>query len=161
MNYNSVLAEFIQDISAPNSAYKDRDFMGSYEEYLEILSKSSTLYIGNLSFYTTEEQIYEFFRTVAPIKRIIMGLDRVMKTPCGFCFIEFHTHEDASQAKLCLNGLKLDERIVRIDFDHGFAEGRQYGRGKHGGQVRDEYREDFDPGRGGWGFQTDKQSINQ
>ena len=30
--------------------------------------------------------------------------------------------------------------------------GRQYGRGKSGGQVRDEYREDYDTGRGGWGM---------
>ena len=33
----------------------------------------------------------------------------------------------------------------------GFQEGRQFGRGKHGGQVRDEYRTDYDPGRGGYG----------
>lgn len=33
----------------------------------------------------------------------------------------------------------------------GFVEGRQYGRGKSGGQVRDEYRNDFDHGRGGYG----------
>ena len=30
-------------------------------------------------------------------------------------------------------------------------EGRQYGRGKSGGQVRDEYRTDYDLGRGGYG----------
>jgi nuclear cap-binding protein subunit 2 len=32
-----------------------------------------------------------------------------------------------------------------------FQEGRQYGRGKSGGQVRDEYREEYDEGRGGLG----------
>ena len=30
-------------------------------------------------------------------------------------------------------------------------EGRQYGRGKSGGQVRDEFRDDYDAGRGGFG----------
>ncbi len=50
-----------------------------------------------------------------------------------------------------IGGTKLDERIVRTDLDPGFEEGRQYGRGKSGGQVRDEYREDFDEGRGGLG----------
>ena len=50
-----------------------------------------------------------------------------------------------------LSGLKLDERIVRVDWDGGFVEGRQYGRGRSGGQVRDEYRQDFDAARGGWG----------
>jgi len=52
-----------------------------------------------------------------------------------------------------LGGLKLDERFIRVDFDWGFVEGRQYGRGRSGGQVRDEHRIDFDPGRGGYGGQ--------
>ena len=46
---------------------------------------------------------------------------------------------------------RLDDRIVRTDWDAGFVEGRQYGRGKSGGQVRDEYRTDYDAGRGGYG----------
>lgn len=50
-----------------------------------------------------------------------------------------------------INGTRLDDRIVRVDWDAGFIEGRQYGRGKSGGQVRDEYRTDFDSGRGGYG----------
>ena len=33
----------------------------------------------------------------------------------------------------------------------GFAEGRQFGRGKSGGQVREEVRQDYDSGRGGLG----------
>jgi hypothetical protein len=78
----------------------------------------------------------------------------------------------------------MDDRPVRVDFDWGFKEGRQYGRGRSGGQarlcllccgsgcclleercligaglthgcvgwqVRDEYRTDWDAGRGGFG----------
>lgn len=41
-------------------------------------------------------------------------------------------------------GTRLDDRVVRVDWDAGFIEGRQYGRGKSGGQVRDEYRTDYD-----------------
>ena len=55
-----------------------------------------------------------------------------------------------------ISGTKLDERIVRCDLDAGYKEGRQFGRGKSGGQVRDEHREDYDPGRGGWGAQAQK-----
>ena len=53
---------------------------------------------------------------------------------------------------------RLDDRIVRTDWDAGFVEGRQYGRGKSGGQVRDEYRTDYDAGRGGYG-QIVKQKL--
>jgi len=45
----------------------------------------------------------------------------------------------------------LDDREIRIDFDWGFVDGRQFGRGRSGGQVRDEYRTNFDSGRGGYG----------
>jgi nuclear cap-binding protein subunit 2 len=70
------------------SSYRDIRFEGSFEEQEELLAKSSTIYVGNLSFYTTEEQIYELFSKCGDIKRIIMGLDRNNKTPCGFCFVE-------------------------------------------------------------------------
>lgn len=50
-----------------------------------------------------------------------------------------------------VSGTKLDERVIRCDLDPGYRDGRQYGRGRSGGQVRDEYRQEYDPGRGGWG----------
>lgn len=103
------------------------------------------------SFYTTEEQVYELFTKVGEIKRLVMGLDRFSKTPCGFCFVEYYTHQDALDCMKYIGGTKLDERVIRTDLDPGFEEGRQYGRGRSGGQVRDEYREDFDEGRGGLG----------
>jgi len=61
---------------------------GTVEDLVRELATSTTLYVGNLSFYTTEEQIYEIFSKCGEIKRIIMGLDRNTKTPCGFCFVE-------------------------------------------------------------------------
>ncbi|KAI1302565.1 nuclear cap-binding protein subunit 2 [Xylaria venustula] len=115
------------------------------------LKNATTLYVGNLSFYTTEEQVYELFSKCGEIKRLIMGLDKFQKTPCGFCFVEYYTHQDALDCLKYIGGTKLDERIIRTDLDPGFEEGRQYGRGKSGGQVRDEYRDDFDEGRGGLG----------
>jgi nuclear cap-binding protein subunit 2 len=92
------------------------------------------------------------------VKRIIMGLDRntryatltiiahsqfsltcpspPFRTPCGFCFVEFYTHAEALASMRYISGTKLDERIIRCDLDLGYREGRQFGRGKSGGQVR-------------------------
>lgn len=56
-----------------------------------------------------------------------MGLDRYNKTPCGFCFVEYYTHQDALDCLKYVGGTKLDERIIRTDLDPGFEEGRQYG----------------------------------
>ncbi|CAF9927044.1 MAG: Nuclear cap-binding protein subunit 2 [Gomphillus americanus] len=130
----------------------DRDGAQSpQQEPEDPLANATTLYVGNLSFYTTEEQIHELFAKCGEIKRLVMGLDRFSKTPCGFCFVEYYTHQDALDCMKYIGGTKLDERIIRTDLDPGFQEGRQYGRGKSGGQVRDEYRDEFDAGRGGYG----------
>ncbi|KAG0705951.1 hypothetical protein DFH29DRAFT_799243 [Suillus ampliporus] len=153
------MAHVVQALDQPSN-YKDSQSRIERAKQNDLLSKSTTLYIGNLSFYTTEEQIYELFTKCASpedgggIKRIIMGLDRNTRTPCGFCFVEYYTHAEALASMKYVSGTKLDERIIRCDLDLGYKEGRQFGRGKSGGQVRDEHRQDYDPGRGGWGAQA-------
>lgn len=109
---------------------------GTVTDLEQKLGDSTTLYVGNLSFFTTEEQIYELFSRAGDLKRIVMGLDRMRKTPCGFCFVEYYAREDAENSIRYVSGTRLDDRIIRADWDAGFEEGRQYGRGKSGGQVR-------------------------
>mmetsp|Transcript_7603 Transcript_7603/g.14270 ORF Transcript_7603/g.14270 Transcript_7603/m.14270 type:complete len:153 (-) Transcript_7603:2561-3019(-) len=131
------MAAALYENEKPNSLYIDRQLNMSKEEYLAALEVSKTVYVGNLSLYTKEEQLYELFGLCGHVERVIMGLDRYRKTPCGFCFAEFATHEDAGLAISCISGTKVDEHIVRVDWDPGFREGRQFGRGKSGGQKRD------------------------
>lgn len=88
-----------------------------------------------------------------------MGLDRFHKTPCGFCFVEYGKHLDALYAIRYLNQTKLDDRVIKVDLDPGFKEGRQYGRGASGGQVQDEFRYNYDPGRGGYGKRWDNAAM--
>ena len=127
---------FFGQKSVSLSTYRDHKFKGNETEQERLLGQSTTLYVGNLSFYTTEEQIHELFNRAGDVKRIIMGLDRNKKTPCGFCFVEYYTRLDAETAMRYINGSRLDARLIRSDWDAGFVEGRQYGRGKSGGQVR-------------------------
>lgn len=47
----------------------------------------------------------------------------------------YYTKADAENCMRYVNGTRLDDRIIRTDWDAGFVEGRQYGRGKTGGQV--------------------------
>ncbi|CAI5508733.1 unnamed protein product [Closterium sp. Naga37s-1] len=131
------------------SAYRDRRFRGTQEEFEQALRVSTTVYVGNLSFYTTEEQIYEVFSKAGEIRRIVMGLDKNTMTPCGFCFVAYYVREDAEDAVKYVSSTILDDRPIRVDFDWGYEDGRQWGRGRSGGQsgwqVRDEYRTDYDP----------------
>uniref|UniRef100_A0A183C1W3 Nuclear cap-binding protein subunit 2 n=1 Tax=Globodera pallida TaxID=36090 RepID=A0A183C1W3_GLOPA len=139
-----------KDKAGELSSYRDMRFDGTLPEQERQLAQSTTLYIGNLAYCTSEEQVWELFHRAGDVRRVIMGLDRFHKKPCGFCFVEYYTREDAENALRYISGTRLDDRLIRCDWDAGFKEGRQYGRGKHGGQVRDEYRQNFDAGRGGW-----------
>eukprot|EP00803_Ostreobium_quekettii_P003627 evm.model.scf_117.2 EVM.evm.TU.scf_117.2 scf_117:18788-20849(-) len=143
------------------SDYKDGRFEGTQEEFNRKIAESTAVYVGNLSFFTTEEQIHEVFSKVGTVKQVVVGLDRQKLTPCGFCFVIYHNREDAEDCVKYLNGLVVDGRLIRVDIDWGGGyEHRQYGRGRSGGQVRDEFREDYDPDRGGWGCMVQKNLLS-
>ena len=69
-----------------------RDYFSSLEDQLDALRESSTVYVGNLDFTTTEERIFTTFSSCGPVDRIIMGINRYTLAPCGFCFVmcDFH-----------------------------------------------------------------------
>ena len=78
----------------------------------------------------------QVFSRAGDVKRIIMGLDKHQMTPCGFAFVVYYTRQDAEDAVKYISGTIMDDRPVRVDFDWGFKDGRQYGRGRSGGQVQ-------------------------
>lgn len=60
-----------------------------------------------------------------------MGLDRMTKTPCGFCFVEFHSRAAAEACVGYLNGTKLDGEAIRCEMDRGHIDSepdRKFGR---------------------------------
>lgn len=77
----------------------------------------------------------QLFSKAGDIKRLIMGLDAHKRTPCGFCFVSYFTRKDAEAAVKYINGSMMDSRAIRVDHDWGYIEGRQFGRGRSGGQV--------------------------
>ncbi|KAI8812048.1 cap-binding protein CBP20 [Cladochytrium replicatum] len=145
------MASLFRSLGARSTYVDKRNYRGREQEYFDKLDRTTAVYVGNLSYYTTEEQVYEVFSKCGEIKRIIMGLNKNTFTPCGFCFVEYYKHEDAVDCVKYVGWSKVDEREVRVDLDVGFEDGRQFGRGMSGGQVRDEFRTEFDAGRGGWG----------
>lgn len=50
--------------------------------------------------------------------------------------VRYTNHTDALMAITCLDGTSLDDRIIKVGIDPGFKQGRQFGRGLSGGQVR-------------------------
>ena len=132
-------SSILYEKNIPKTEYYDKRSKLTRDEYFKAIAKSRTLYVGGLNIYTTEEKLYSFFSSFAHIKNVIMGVHKKNYTPCGFCFIVCYKRQDAEIIKSTLNGMFLDSRRILIDFDLGFIEGRQYGRGFSGGQVKDEY----------------------
>ena len=78
----------------------------------------------------------QVFSKVGPVDRVLMGLNQMTRKPCGFAFVMYHSNKAAQAAVSYISGTKVDNRYIRVDLDWGFQEGRQYGRGKSGGQVK-------------------------
>ena len=114
------------EASNTQKIYVDRQFFASYEDQVQALTDSKTVYIGNLSFYTTEAQIVELCSRTGPVKKVIMGLNRHTKEPCGFCFVEHYSSEAALDTVSRITGLVLDDRPLRAELDFGFRDGRQF-----------------------------------
>lgn len=41
------------------------------------------------AFFVTLQKVHELFAKCGDVKRIIIGLDKIKKTACGFCFVEY------------------------------------------------------------------------
>ena len=118
------MSELYHSEEAPQNIYWDRRYYTTFEEQEEALKGSSTLYVGNLNFRTTEQQMEETFSRVGPVKRIIMGLNRETKGHCGFGFVEYYTHEHAVACLKYISGTNCDENIIRPIFFSGETQAR-------------------------------------
>lgn len=135
----------LYSILKQESKYFDKSY-GTQEAYNNALRQSSTVYVGNLSFFTTQDSLRELFSRAGNIDRIIMGINNE-GSPCGFCFVIYTTHEEAERAVEYISKSKLDERVIRVDWDAGYKEGREKGRGTGGQQKRDDFRNQNDADR--------------
>ena len=71
--------------------------------------QGSKLYVGNLSYSTTNEQLKELFSNYGEVKEVNIIEGR------GFGFIEMSSPAEAEKAKEALNGSDLEGRTLKID----------------------------------------------
>jgi RNA recognition motif-containing protein len=104
------------------------------------------LYVGNLSYSTTEATLRSAFEADGrEVREIAMISDRETGRPKGFAFVQMGSEEDAKQAIAALDGRELDGRPLRVNE----AQERQGG-GGGGGGSRSGYG-GGGGGRGGYG----------
>ena len=73
------------------------------------------LYIGNLNFDTTDEELEGAFSEFGELVSAIVVKDRVSGRSRGFGFVEFTDDESAQKAKEEMNGKEISGRPLRVD----------------------------------------------
>ncbi|MFN3242090.1 MAG: RNA recognition motif domain-containing protein [Planctomycetota bacterium] len=74
------------------------------------------LYVGNLSFHSTEDSLTEAFSQDArKVSSVSIMTDRDTGQSRGFAFVEMATEEDAQAAIQAMDGKDLDGRTLRVN----------------------------------------------
>ena len=73
------------------------------------------MYIGNLPFETTEEDLKAFFAEVGPVDRVTIVKDKFTNRSRGFGFVEINGKAAARRAIETLNGRSLGGRSVKVN----------------------------------------------
>lgn len=85
---------------------------------------TSQLFVGNIPYETTDAELNRLFRGFDNLKDVRVAVDRTTGWPRGFAHVDFATVESAAEAKRKLEGAKLGDRPLRIDFAEGFQRRR-------------------------------------
>ena len=76
---------------------------------------SSKLFVGNLSFETTENDLQDAFAAHGTVTEANLMTDRTTGRPRGFGFITMSSPEEAQKAIAALNGSHLDGRALTVN----------------------------------------------
>ncbi|HKZ31244.1 MAG TPA: RNA-binding protein [Vicinamibacteria bacterium] len=75
----------------------------------------SKVFVGNLSFDTTREELEALFAPLGEISDVFVPLDRDSGRPRGFAFVTYASGESAAQAIQKLDGVELGGRNLRVN----------------------------------------------
>ena len=76
---------------------------------------SAKLFVGNLSFQATEEDLRELFAQAGTVETVRIITDQFTGRPRGFGFVEMATKEEAQKAVEMLNGRLFRDRNLVVD----------------------------------------------
>uniref|UniRef100_A0A8C1LT79 Cold inducible RNA binding protein a n=1 Tax=Cyprinus carpio TaxID=7962 RepID=A0A8C1LT79_CYPCA len=109
------------------------------------MSDEGKLFVGGLSFDTTEQSLEDAFSKYGVITNVHVARNRETNRSRGFGFVTFENPDDAKDALEGMNGKSVDGRTIRVD-EAGKGGG---GGGRSGGGS---YRGGGGRGGGGGGF---------
>src|SRR5438034_1887216 len=98
------------------------------------------LYVGNLSFNTTENELQELFSQAGTVQEVTLMQDKFTGKSRGFAFVTMGSEQDAQNAISQLNGKTVEGRPLTVNEARprearppGGGGGRGYGGGGGGG----------------------------
>lgn len=110
-----------------------------------------SIFVGNLSFSTTEEELRGLFEAYGTVDRVSIITDRDTGRSRGFAFVEMGNDQEADSAVTAMNGSSLGGRTLNVNEARprtergGGAMARgggssRGGGGRSGGGRQDDYR---------------------
>ena len=112
---------------------------------------STKLYVGNLSFRVTSEDLQEHFSTAGEVQSANVVMDRETGRSRGFGFVEMATEDGANNAIAQFNGAEYDGRNLVVNEARPREDGGGGGRGGRGGGYGGGNRGGGGGDRGGYG----------
>ena len=112
---------------------------------------SNKLFVGNLSFQTTENELQDAFAAYGTVVEANLMMDRMTGRPRGFGFVTMSTPEEAQKAIEALNGKELDGRALTVNVARPREERPPGGGGGGSRGPRREYGGGSGGGGGGGG----------
>jgi cold-inducible RNA-binding protein len=76
---------------------------------------NTKLFVGNLSYSTTQDQLQDLFAAHGNVIEVDLILDKVSGRPRGFGFVTMETKEGADAAIQALNGKTFDGRAMTVN----------------------------------------------
>jgi len=104
---------------------------------------STKLFVGNLSFNTTENDLQDAFAAHGQVVEATLMMDRMTGRSRGFAFVTYSTPEEAQKAIEAMNGAQVDGRALTVNIARPKEERPPGGGGRDRGPRRE--------GGGGYG----------
>ncbi len=91
---------------------------------------SAKLFVGNLSYETTSDEIRGLFSEVGVVESCNLIVDRDTDRSKGFAFVEMNSVDEANAAKVKFDGQDLHGRALKVDDAKPKSESRNNGGGR-------------------------------
>lgn len=101
---------------------------------------NNRIYIGNLSWTTTEEDLQDTFAQVGPVQEAKLIRDRDTQKSKGFAFVTFQDEPSAQKAISMFDQTDLMGRTIKVSIAEQKQRTNNYAAGGGGNRAPDRYR---------------------